>query len=68
MTTDQKVAFIRNYIAAALEAKHKETKKYFLHMARGATMAYGADGSIGAAHLIQLTDEIETKLKEMSNV
>lgn len=66
MTTDQKVAFIRNYISASLEAKHKQTKLYFLHMARGATMAYGADGSIGTYNLTQLTAEIETRLKEIT--
>lgn len=68
MTTDQKIAFIRSYIEAAeAESKWKEIKKYFLHMARGATMAYGAEGSISTPDVMSLIDEIETKLKEIEN-
>lgn len=65
MTTEMKLRFIRNYIDAALLAEYRETKRYLLANARGATMAYGADGSIGLTETTQLTNEIETKLKEL---
>lgn len=65
MTTDQKIRFIYGYIEAAAEARHKETKKYFLHMARGAAMAYGADGSIGTKKFSEIIAEIDKLIEEV---
>lgn len=67
MTTEMKLRFIRNYIDAALLAEYRETKRYLLANARGATMAYGADGSISVSDIATLTKEIEDLLKEIEN-
>lgn len=65
MTTEQKLEFIRNYIDAAELAKYRETKRYLLAQARGATMAYGADGSISVSDIASLIKEIDNLVKEI---
>ena len=65
MTTEQKLLFIRNYIDAAELAKYRETKRYLLVNARGATMAYGADGSISVSDIASLIKEIDNLIKEI---
>lgn len=67
MTTEMKLRFIRNYIDAALLAKHGETKRYLLANARGATMAYGTDGSISVKDIASLIKEIDNLVKEIEN-
>lgn len=66
MTTDQKLEFIRKYIQEArnIDYPHLNLKKYFLAQARGIVMAYGADCSISTQSVIDLTNEIETLMKE----
>ena len=67
MITEQKLQFIRNYINTANAQQYDQSKRYFLAMARGATMAYGADGSISVSDSATLTKEIENLLKEIEN-
>lgn len=67
MITEQKLQFIRNYINTANAQQYDQSKRYFLAMARGATMAYGADGSISVRDISTLTHEIETALKGIGN-
>lgn len=64
MTTDQKLEFIRKYIQEARNTDYPYLKKYFLAQARGIVMAYGADCSISTQSVIDLTNEIETLMKE----
>ncbi|WPJ20592.1 hypothetical protein vBPFY1MI_109 [Pseudomonas phage vB_PF_Y1-MI] len=65
MTTYQKLEFIRKYIQEARNIDYPHLKKYFLAQARGVVMAYGADCSISTQNVIDLTNEIETLMKEV---
>lgn len=67
MTTEMKLRFIRNYIDAALLAEYRETKRYLLANARGATLAYGADGSISVNDIASHIKEIDNLVKEIEN-
>lgn len=67
MTTEQKLQFIRNFIDAALLAEYRETKRYLLAQARGATLAYGADGSISVSDITSHIKEIDNLVKEIEN-
>lgn len=64
MTTDQKLEFIRKYIQEARNSTRPTIKQYFLAQARGVVTAYGADCSISTQSVIDLTNEIETLMKE----